>query len=124
MLFKTKKIESEYNELPVRNGRLFQVLRALEIYCRIEFNKDLVITHIYRTPEEHKQLYAMTKNPPTSSPHQFWEGVDLRSSTFTQPEIDKMVGFLNCFTFRNGKKTAIYHAIAGNVPHFHIQVAK
>ena len=83
-----------------------------------------MITSIYRTKEEHDALYKNTPNPPPGSVHMAFEGVDIRSSDFSAADIERMLTFLNCFTFRNGKKVALYHQVAGNAFHFHIQFAK
>ncbi len=119
ILSKTPRIEHELGQLDVQNPRLLRVLQALEAYAMLEFNKDIVLTCLYRSPEENAAQGGIA-----NSPHLSWEAADLRSSTFTGPEIDRMLGFLNWFSFRNGKKTAICHAVAGGAAHFHLQVAK
>lgn len=124
--FKDTKLEREYNELPVHNARLYKLLSALNAFCELELSKDIVITHLYRTQAEHDSLYAKTPpaQRPGRSPHQDWNAVDLRSSVFNDAEIKRMLSFLNCFTYRAGKPVAMYHAIAGNVFHYHIQFEK
>lgn len=117
--WKDNRLHKEWAELPVHNRRLRKVLDALSTFAELELGKDLVITCLYRDPAENAAVGGIA-----NSPHMSWEAVDLRSSTFTQEEIDRMLAFLNCFSFRNGKKTAICHAVAGGAKHFHIQVAK
>lgn len=123
---KDQRVAKELAELPVHNARLAKLLSVLVTFVELELKKDIVVTSILRTQAEHDALYAATPpaQRPTSSPHMNWEAADLRSSTFTQPEIDRMVNFLNQFSFRNGKKVAMCHAIAGGAMHFHIQYAK
>jgi hypothetical protein len=119
ILYKDKKVEADYDQLALRNPRLSEVIVALCIFAKLEFNKDIVLTCIHRTPEENKAVGGIE-----NSPHLNWEAADLRSSTFTQPEIKRMLAFLNCFTFRNNKQTAICHEVAGGAAHFHLQVAR
>jgi len=123
---KDSRISKEYAELPVHNPRMIQVLLALSLFCEAEFKKHIMITSIFRTQQEHDALYAATEpaKRPLTSPHMTWEGVDLRSSTFTDAEITRMVAFLNMFTYRGGKPVALYHKIAGGANHFHIQFAR
>lgn len=125
MRFKTLQVEQEYATLfdQNKNQRLGKLLVALELFVSLEFGKELTLTSIFRTQEEHDALYAHTPpdKRPARSPHMDWGAVDLRSSDFTQEEITKMLSFLNCFSRKDGKKVAIYHTISGNVAHFHIQ---
>lgn len=125
MQFKTTKIKEEYNELTAQNKKLKTVLDMLDLYCMLEFKKEITLTHLFRTKEEHEKLYAQTPEHkrPKSSPHMFWNACDIRSWTFTDKEKDKMLRFLNCFNYKSGqgRPVAIVHTIAGNVEHFHIQ---
>lgn len=124
MRFKEQRESAEYTQLLAQNNRLWWLLSCIDVFCKFELHKDICITSVFRTPEEHKALYAATPNPPVSSPHMFWEAADIRSSDFTQTEIDRMVKFANEFTFRNGKQVALYHQVSGNAYHFHIQYGK
>lgn len=122
--FKTKRIEDEFRELPTKNLRLFELLHVIERYCHLEFNKPIVLTEILRTMEEQKALYAQTPNPPTDSPHMHWRAFDLRSTVYTDAEIQRLLKFINNFQYQKGAKpTALYHKIAGNAYHFHVQYA-
>lgn len=124
MIFKTQRESDEYKQLQVMNPRMFNVLNCIAAFAILEFNKSITLTSIYRTQQEHEELYKTAVNPPKTSVHCQWEGCDIRSSDFTLEEINKMVVYLNCFTFRNGKPTAMYHTVNGNAPHFHIQVGR
>ena len=122
--FKSDRIQQEYKQLLVQNQRLYRLIECLSQFTSLEFNKPLFITSILRTEAEHKELYKDTPNAPTTSPHLFWRGVDLRSTIYTDTEIQRMLKFLNCFLYQGGAKpTAIYHSIAGNAIHFHVQYA-
>ena len=100
--------------------------RAIVIadFCEKIFSKDIVITSIYRSPEEQAILYANDPNPIIHSPHETWEAFDLRSSDFDSEEIQRIKDFANTFPYRNGLPSCLYHVIPGNVYHFHFQVAK
>lgn len=71
--------------------------------------------------EEQKALYPNPTTMPKNSPHLNWEGADVRSTDFTEREIEKMVTFLNLFSYVGGQRpVAIYHNV-GNGVHLHLQ---
>jgi hypothetical protein len=122
--FKTTRIEKEYNELPVHNGKLKRLLDMAATFVELEFAKDVVVTEIYRSEDEYKALYAKIpkENWPKSFPHAKWQSIDLRAFIYTPKELERLVNFLNQFKFRGGaSKTAFVHAIPGGAAHFHIQ---
>ncbi len=123
MIFKTPRIEAEYHELIIRNPKLMSLLACIAEFSMVELKKEAVITEIYRSEAEYKALYAA--NPaaiPKAAPHTKWQAADLRSSIYTPREIERLLSFIHCFTFYGGQRTtALYHMIAGNVPHFHVQ---
>lgn len=123
---KTPKIEAELKLLQIHNPRLYSLLEMLSKFSELELGKDIMITSILRTQAEHDALYAATEasKRPTSSPHMFWEAVDIRSAGIPPIAKSRMLNFLNQFSFRNGKQVAMCHAIAGGAEHFHIQYAK
>ena len=107
-----------------KNSKLKAILENASLFVEQEFNKNLVITCLYRSPEENAALYKGAIEPKWR-PHTLWCGADLRSSIYTQDEIKKLLSFLNHFTVFSGqRKCASYHAIAGNVHHFHVQCEK
>jgi hypothetical protein len=126
ILFKTDRQKSDFEQLKSKNPRIVRLATALSEFCELELKKDITVTDVFRTQEEFEALYSQTppeKRPPTS-PHMRWEALDLRSSVFTDREIERMLAFLNCFSYQGGqRKVALYHTIAGNVAHFHIQYA-
>ena len=124
MNFKSQRQLNDFNELSNKNMKLLHIVTLLDNFTQLEFNKEIVVTDVFRTKEEFDALYAATpvEKRPASSPHCTWNAVDLRSNTFTDSEINTMLTFLNCFKNKNNKKVAIYHSIAGNVNHFHLQV--
>ena len=117
--FKDASVEAEYYALPFQNKRMRELLQALDIFVTLELGKELMITEIYRNWHDNTAQGGI----PTS-PHMTWEGVDLRSWIYTDAEIQRIVGFLNQFRFRNGKQVCVYHAVKNGAPHLHIQYGK
>lgn len=125
MKFKTSREEKEFEQLPLKNPKLKMLLVNIDAYAIAFFSKEITITRIYCTKEEEDALYAedMSKRPKVS-PHEVWEAADLRSRVFTEDEIDKIVNYCNTnWKYHDGSHpVALYHMIAGNTYHFHIQV--
>lgn len=124
MLYKTLRERNESEELLIQNPRLFELLHCLNIFVELEMGKTIMVTSIYRSQEEQDSLYKEVplEKRPKRSPHQDWKAVDLRSKDFTDQEIKRIVAFCNQFKYQNGTRvTALYHTIAGNVNHLHIQ---
>ncbi len=120
--FKTARLEGEYQSLLATNKRLYALLILMQEYSKLNFGKDIVVTCLYRSEAENKALYS--PNPePAWKPHTLWLAADLRSSIFTDAEIKKLLVFLNTITVFSGQRNCgVYHQIAGNVFHFHIQI--
>jgi hypothetical protein len=124
--WKTGRIKAEWNELPVHNARLARIVKLLVEYVDLEMGKNVVLTEILRTSDETQKLYAATVVAggavPSWRPHEIWNAVDLRSSLYTDREIEKIVAFLNQFTVYKGqRRCAVFHAIRGGAPHMHAQ---
>lgn len=127
MKFKTDREKNEFNDLCAKNPKLSNIVLCADIFARLNFGKEITLTHVLRTMEEHVALYSQTPpdKRPATSPHMRHEAVDLRSRDFTAEEIRRLVDFLNMFTVYGGqRRCAMHHAIAGNVNHFHIQSDK
>jgi uncharacterized protein YcbK (DUF882 family) len=124
MQFKTDRIRDEWAQLAFKNMPLFDIVTRLHDYVADTYGREIVLTSIYRTPEENESLYKDTPlgKRPQAQPHTRWAAVDIRSSIFSLDEITGILAWLNA-SFKNpsGKATAIYHAIQGNVGHLHIQ---
>jgi hypothetical protein len=119
--FKTPRIQNEWVTLEAQNLTLHGIIKSAALFVKLNFNKDLTITEIMRTAAENAALYAPGSEP-QNRPHTVWRAVDLRSSTFTQTEIQQLLTFLNQYKVFGGlKKCAIYHQIKNGAPHFHIQ---
>jgi len=123
--FKTDRIAKEWE-----SEKIPQKLRDTVIlgafYSFTYFKKPLVLTGIYRTPQEQYDIYK--DNPafiesPWKSNHQVWRAIDLRSRIYTPDEIRRLMEVFNSIPYRDGKKkTAVYHKVGDNSFHFHIQV--
>lgn len=127
--FKTDRIAKEFKELPSKNNELHELAEDLSHFIKNSFNKELVITMIYRTDQEQDDIY---KNDPKyklkkfKSPHQFWHALDIRSNTFDKLEISKIEDYLNCKynTSNFYMWTAKWHMVSGQAYHFHVQFIK
>lgn len=122
------RLKKELESLKVQNKPLYDILFDLADWVKDQFKKDLIVTGIFRTPEEQALIYkndARYKVRPFKSPHQFWDAFDLRDTIFTQDEIPKIVQHLNdTYNPTNGYKwTAMNHTV-GLGWHFHVQYRK
>ena len=115
--------------LTSKNKELYEMIVDLSHFVKNSFNKELVITMIYRTQAEQDDIY---KNDPKYklrkfiSPHQLWHSADLRSLTFDKLEISKIEDYLNNkYNSINAYKwTAKCHQVPGQALHFHTQLVK
>lgn len=124
-----ERLEKEHKNLKSKNEELYKLIENANDYCNKEFAKGLVVTMIHRTQAEQDYLYRNSekyKIKKFKSPHQFWQAVDIRSKTFSQDEIDKLVKFLNeKYNNKNyWKWTAKCHEVGSNGRHFHVQFLK
>lgn len=122
MLFKTPLEKTEFQDLAQHNPKLMGIVQSLDFFCQLSFGKQITLTEVFRTQIEHDQLYSQTPVGlrPITSPHCSWQAVDVRSSDFSDPQIQRMLQFLNCYVNSNGKPVALYHKISGGAYHFHI----
>jgi len=129
-LFKndSERLKNEVVQLSHRNPELHKLLYEICDYCKTEFNKNVVVTMIYRTDQEQAQIYkddVKYKAKPFKSPHQFFHAFDLRSSSFDTKEIEKLVLWVNTTynVFNHYNWTAKNHNV-GLGDHFHVQFTK
>jgi len=124
ILHKTPRLKKEHENLRHQNVALYGLLEALSAMVEGTLKKNITITHLWRSQEEHNGLYAATDllARPKSSPHMRYQAVDLRSKDFTDKEIKDIVAWVNA-NYKNpgGKVSALAHAIAGGAYHLHIQ---
>lgn len=118
------RIKKELVSLREKNRPLFDLIIDLYKWVDREFNKDTVMTMIYRTQEEQEGIYGL--NTKKKSPHQFWHAIDIRSRIYTKEEQDRMVEYMNNKYNKNNyyKWTAKVHEVGEHGMHFHIQYYK
>lgn len=123
--FKTDRIKQEFEQLKTENSKLRALLVHLNEVVNARFEKNLTLTHIFRTQEQQDSFYKDSekyKKRKFKSPHQFWHGADIRSRTFTSEEIAWIEDYLNGkYNTKNYYKwTAKCHNV-GLGDHFHLQ---
>jgi len=131
MIYKTKRIEEEYYKLP-DIGKL--ILDYTDNFSRNNFNKEIVVTHIFRKQKEQDSIYkGMSMRGrkysihPWYSDHQFWQAADIRSRIYNEDEILKIKDYINTNFRYNNKgiaKLVTYHEINHHGLHFHIRWCK
>lgn len=127
IIFKdSDRLPEEWNELHQRNSPLRNLIIDLRDHVWIKYRKNITITMIYRTDEEQDRFYANNEKyqkKKFKSPHQFYQAVDLRSSDFTDEEIQELVVYINVRYNDDNYYgwTADCHEVSGNGMHFHIQ---
>lgn len=120
--FKTDRIRTEYSQLGQKNKGLLDMLLDVASFCKEHYGKDIVITSIYRTPEENAALYIATPpdKRPTHAPHTTWQAFDLRSYTFEPEEIDAILAYTHQRYKNTDQRTSAFcHCIIGGAYHFH-----
>ena len=123
--FKTNAERDQFVELGTKNKALVELLIDLDQLVTSTMHKNIVLTSVYRSPDEQAALYAKSERKVTNSPHSSHEAVDLRSWTFTDPERDEIVDYLNKkHKNASGRPVAMCHAIPSGALHFHIQLYK
>jgi len=125
---KTDRINDEFLHLDEHNVPLEELVWDVASYCKKQFNKDITITMIWRHQTEQDDIYKDNEQyqiQEFKSPHQFWQAVDLRSSIFTEEEIDDIVKYLNDkYNESNYYKWTAKNHNVGRGDHFHIQYYK
>ena len=112
MKFKHDHFEYEFEKL---NIKLQIITYALDGFCLRKFNKELVITDIYRNNE--------------ASVHHYFRGLDYRIVTnagnihFTTSEVDEQEKFCKHFEYSDGDKPTLLVHDAGSGIHGHLQVS-
>ena len=119
ILFKTKRLEREWNKMIKSNNPLVSRLIAVSNFVKTKFNKPIVLTEIERTQAEQNKLYGSKRKK--RSWHQFNAALDFRSRIFTGPEIVQIVSFMKKFEKDNALRLTILYHNAGFASHFHFQ---
>ena len=124
---KTLLIDRQFNELRERNLGLALLVHNLTNFVETKFNKQVIMTEIFRTPDMQRNYYGSgTKK---KSRHMTWEAVDIRDWIYTKDEKKAIFEFLkerydktnSCAFLPSGSRTCWLHAIKGGKMHFHIQ---
>jgi hypothetical protein len=129
LLFKDAALMPQYSKLHHYNPKMCEILHKLQHMVQSKYHKNVMITQIERGQEENDRIYKNDKTKKhRKTAHGVWAAVDIRSSSFSGPEISEIVAFLNSYDDRNsnptrGGNTALYHAVQGGAPHIHIQYA-
>lgn len=125
----SERIKHEFVILRKENEPLARLLIDLYHYVDGKYNKDVVMTMIYRSQDEQDAIYK--DNPryevkPWKSPHQFYQACDIRSRTFSDDEIKDIEEYLNNKYNKSNyyKWTAKCHKVGDGAFHFHIQYYK
>lgn len=115
------RIKAELVHIKRVNKDLFDLLVDLSRWVAEEFERDTIITMLYRTQEEQERIYG--KGTKRKSPHQFYHAADIRSRIFSDEEIKRIEDYLNNkYDSTNYYRwTAKNHKVAGGTYHFHIQ---
>lgn len=132
LLSKTKEIGDEFQTLKTKNAALAQIILDLTDYVRVEFKKDVMMTMVFRTQQQQWDLYKKTDGVPKTkrtSPHMFWQAVDIRDWIYNEQEKKAIGKFLvdhydatnQMSKLGNGSRTCWLHKIKGQAMHFHIQ---
>jgi hypothetical protein len=122
------RLKDELEALMTKNPELYDLVYDVCGYAKTEFNKSVVITMIYRTQEEQDMIYKddpKYKVKKFTSPHQYWDAFDLRSSNFDTTEIEKLVNYVNTkYNFKNIYKWTSKNHDIGLGFHYHTQFRK
>lgn len=120
----SQRIKDELIKLKIENRGLFDLILDLYHCAELLFDKDVIMTMIYRTQEEQESIYG--KGTKKKSPHQFYHAIDIRSRIYSQDEIDQMVNYINTKYNEDNyyKWTTKVHEVGNHGIHFHIQFVK
>ncbi|WP_158684266.1 hypothetical protein [Methylobacterium sp. 285MFTsu5.1] len=125
---KDKDLQPQYVKLQHFNPALCSIVQKLADYVSSSFNKDVIVTCIYRSQSENDSIYKNVTKKKKITAHGVWAAIDIRSHGL-EDNIPDMLKFLNAYNSTNANKTksgqtAIFHEIVGHGPHFHIQYQK
>lgn len=112
MLFKSKKIQSQFKNL---HWKLRYILFFLDNKSIKEFNKEIFITSLIRPKKKDSGIHALKR------------AGDIRTKNYyTKSQIETLVSFLkNTYIYdpkRPKYKIVLYHKVHGSTLHIHVQV--
>lgn len=120
------RLTAELGQLQTKNVELYKLATDLSRWICQKFNKNTLLTMIWRAQAEQDYLYRNSKKykkKKFKSPHQFWQALDLRSRVYSKDEIDEIVEYLNKkYNSANYYDwTAKAHVVGNGAFHLHIQ---
>ena len=118
------KHPDELQEIMVIHPYTLIVLSGLVAYCHDRGYPAPVITCLARTPDEDDAVGS------ESDSHSTLRAFDVRSTSYTQSEIEDICSYMNrefaqyaAVSAKTGKKLlALHHKVAGGAMHFHFQI--
>lgn len=134
LYFKTDRQKKEWESGKV-NFKLIHIINWLCEYLKLTYPsyKGLTLTDIFRTQKEQDNIYQNHNDEkiqkkylksPWQSVHQYWRGVDIRTSDMPGKMAYRLSKLLEQIPYdreRPRKKTAVFHNI-GTGEHCHLQV--
>jgi len=121
MKFKEERREKEWELLKDKNPFLYNMILDVEKFSQDNFQIEPVITNIWESIEEVKQLHGGVYTP---NIHEEYRAVDLRSSTYNPQQIQDIVNYIDKnYTYdpqRPQMKCVLYHTVGAGW-HFHFQ---
>jgi len=118
--YKTNRIKKEFSQLRIKNNYLYKIIHHTASDFNVFFNKNLVITEVYRTEREQKRYYKGKRV--FKSSHQDWSAVDIRTRDLREVEINFIIKKIREVYFvKNGFKTTVLYHDVGLGKHIHVQ---
>jgi len=121
-----KRLKDEWKTLSKRNPALHSIIVHLAGYSGLTLGREIVITQIYRTEEEQKEIYG--PHCSKTSPHQHWCAVDLRCRDYSLDERAHLERTLRVYDHFNkfkhlpsASRTVLIHKVNNGGIHFHVQ---
>ncbi len=122
--FKSKEQKDQFQKLSTLNKPLAGIIGDMNFFALKTFGKEITITEVTRSNEANKSTY---KGKDKTTSHAVFGAVDVRSSNFSDKELEILVAFLkrydkfNTWGTMSDSKTVLLHAVDGGAMHFHIQ---
>ena len=140
-VYKAMKFKYDHlqDEISIISPHLRAMLFEADYFSKKQFDKEIIITELLRTQAmqnayytskinegfyviiNNMKYYSLDKKSPTLSVHQVGRGADLRSTIYTEDEIELLCSHIRTYFPYNAKhKSCLYHNV-GKGFHFHLQ---
>jgi hypothetical protein len=121
--FKSSKLKEEFYDLGKTDPRIRAVAGELALWCEKLFDKDLIITCVWRTEEEQAKFYGEAK-PSAHFLAPLCRAVDIRAHRdyFSLYELENIQSFVQKYFPRRDKLPAVLLHGMGNKFHIHLSV--